>query len=126
MNSDILKKRTYNFALSIIDILDDLPKSVTSDVMGKQLLKSATSIGANYRAACKAKSKADFINKIKIVEEEADETEYWINLMKDSNNFKKIDFNEVLKEAMELNKIFSASAKTAKSNQKNSNIKVVN
>ncbi len=126
MNSDILKKRTYNFALSIIDLLDDLPKSVTSDVMGKQLLKSATSIGANYRAACKAKSKADFINKIKIVEEEADETEYWINLMKDSNNFKKIDFNEVLKEAMELNKIFSASAKTAKSNQKNSNNKVVN
>jgi len=126
MNSDILKKRTYNFALSIIDLLDDLPKSVTSDVMGKQLLKSATSIGANYRAACKAKSKADFINKIKIVEEEADETEYWINLMKDSDNFKKIDFNEVLKEAMELNKIFSASAKTAKSNQKNSNNKVVN
>lgn len=118
MNSDILKKRTYNFALSVIDLIDEMPKTMAADVLSRQLLRSATSVGANYRSACKAKSTPDFINKLKIVEEEADESEYWLSLIKDCKKFKISNIESALKEATELNRIFSASARTAKSNNK--------
>jgi len=118
MNSEILKKRTYNFALSVIDLIDEMPKTMAADVLSRQLLRSATSVGANYRSACKAKSTPDFINKLKIVEEEADESEYWLSLIKDCKKFKISNIESALKEATELNRIFSASARTAKSNNK--------
>ena len=79
-----LKRRTKNFALAIIGLVDDLPKGRTAEVIGRQLLRSGTSVGANYRAACRAKSAADFIAKMGIVEEEADECIYWTELLADA------------------------------------------
>lgn len=114
---EILKKRTFDFALKTLRTIDNLKKSSANEVMGKQILRSATSVGANYRAACKAKSTADFINKLKIVEEESDESVYWLELIKAYNNIEDANYEFLLKESMELEKIFAASAITAKSNK---------
>jgi four helix bundle protein len=76
MNSDELKQRTKEFAINIIRLVDSLSNDKTAIILGKQLARAATSVGANYRAACRARSKADFISKITIVEEEADECQY--------------------------------------------------
>ena len=78
MDEETFKSRTKKLAVAIIKEVNTLPRSVVADVIGKQLVRSGTSIGANYRAACRAKSTADMINKMKIVEEESDETEYWL------------------------------------------------
>jgi four helix bundle protein len=96
-------------------LVESLPPVKSSDVLGKQLLRSATSVGANYRAACRARSKADFISKIAVVEEEADESLYWLELLDESGLAKKDDLSPLLKEADELTAIFTAAAKTAKS-----------
>jgi len=118
MNSEILKKRTFDFALNVMKMIDELPKCKSHDVVSYQLLKSSTSVGANYRAACKAKSSPDFINKLKIVGEEADESEYWLALLQAYGKGEEKIIAPLLKESTELNKIFSASAKTAKLNGK--------
>lgn len=76
-----LKERTKNFALKVIRVVEMLPKGRITDILGRQLMKAGTSVGANYRAACRAKSTADFISKMGIVEEEADETIYWMELL---------------------------------------------
>jgi four helix bundle protein len=81
MNEEIFKARTKQLALKIIELVESLPRNRTADVIGRQLLRSGTSIGANYRAACRGKSKADVISKLAIVEEEADETIYWMELL---------------------------------------------
>lgn len=120
ISADILKKRTFDFALTTLRTVDKLNKSASNEVMGRQLIRSATSVGANYRAACKAKSTADFINKLKIVEEESDESVYWLELIKAYNEIEQPNFELVLKEAKELEKIFAASAITAKNNFKKS------
>lgn len=78
MNSQDLKQRTKSFALRIIKLVESLPRERVSDVLGKQILRSGTSVGSNYRAACRAKSPADFIFKLGIVEEELDETIFWL------------------------------------------------
>jgi len=78
-----LKDRKKNFALRIIRLVEALPKGRTTDIIGKQLLRSGTSVGANYRAACRARSTADFISKMGIVEEEADESIFWMELLID-------------------------------------------
>ncbi len=83
MKRDI-QHRTKQFALRIIRLVEGLPKNKVTDVIGRQLLKSGTSVGANYRAACRAKSKADFIYKLGIVEEEADESLFWLELLVES------------------------------------------
>src|SRR5215213_3350350 len=83
MNSDEMKRRTRAFALRIVRLVESLPPSRTADVIGKQLLRCGTSVGANYRASCRAKSPADFIAKMGIVEEEADESVYWLELLVD-------------------------------------------
>lgn len=80
MNEREFKARTKDIALRVIRLVDSLPSRRSADVIGKQLLRSGTSIGANYRAACRGKSTADVINKLAIVEEEADESLYWIEL----------------------------------------------
>ena len=118
MNSDELKERTKQFAIKIIKLMESLPKGKVSDVLGKQLLRSATSVGANYRAACRARSKADFISKITIVEEEADESLYWLELMAQSRLLENEHFVPLMKEADELTAIFTASGKTAKGKTK--------
>ena len=80
MTKDELKRRTRRFALEVIWLVDSLPRTRTTEIVGRQLLRSGTSVGANYRAACRARSPADFISKMGIVEEEADESIYWMEL----------------------------------------------
>jgi four helix bundle protein len=119
MNQQELKNRTKRFALKIIQLVETLPKSRTGDVIGRQLLKSATSVGANYRAACRARSHADFISKMGIVEEEADETIYWLELLIESRLMKRNLIEDLVKEADELTAIFTASCKSAKARNRN-------
>ncbi|MBI3193730.1 MAG: four helix bundle protein [Ignavibacteriae bacterium] len=114
MTPEELKARTKKFALNIIKLVEALPNGRTGDVLGKQLLRSATSVGANYQSACKARSKADFISKITIVEEEADESQFWLELIEGSNLSKLDAIKPLLIEAKELTAIFTASGKTAK------------
>jgi len=84
MDENLFKRRTKQLALRISKIVEGLPKSRTADVLGRQLIRSGTSIGANYRAACRGKSTADVIAKLRIVEEEADESAYWMELLIES------------------------------------------
>lgn len=111
-----LEERTKRFSISIIQLVKTLPKSKAADVIGYQILKSATSIGANYREAARAESKADFIHKIGVVEKEANETLYWLELIKESL-VQKNSVDHLLKECDELLAIFVASGKTAKRNR---------
>ncbi len=89
MNRELLKKRTKEFALRAINLVDSLPRCTSGDVLGKQLLRSATSVGANYRSACRGRSEAEFVAKLGVVIEEADESEYWVELIADSGLMKK-------------------------------------
>lgn len=114
MNSEELKKRTKQFALDIIKLVENFPKNRIGDVLGKQLLKSATSLGANYRSACRSQSHAHFVSKISIVEEEADESLYWLELATESGLVREENVKRLIKEANELTSIFTASRKTAK------------
>ncbi len=117
MTSDELKKRTKKFALDVIDISALLPKDRVGDILARQLVRAATSVGANYRAACRARSKADFISKIKIVEEESDESMYWLELILEKKLLPERECKLLLSEADELTAIFSATAIQAKRNQ---------
>lgn len=112
-----LKLRTKKFALNIIKLVKTLPDDKVGRVLGNQILRSGTSVSANYRSACKARSKADFISKITIVEEEADETTLWLELIMESDTLNN-DFTKLLhKEANELTAIFTSFGKTAKENK---------
>jgi four helix bundle protein len=117
MIKDELLTRTKRFALDIIILSESIPINQAGKVISNQLLRSATSVGANYRAACKARSHADFISKIGIVEEEADESQYWLELLIESKLLGDNQINKLLKEAEELTAIFTASGKTAKNNK---------
>ncbi len=114
MSNENLKARTKQFALEIIKLIEALPSGKTCDVVGRQLLRSATSVGANYRAACRAKSPADFIFKMGIVEEEADESNFWIELLVESGKLNSTKAAPLLKECNELVAITVASIRTAK------------
>ncbi len=114
MNPEELKKRTKEFAIRIIKLVNLLPKNSIGHTIGNQLLRAGTSVGANYRAACRAKSNRDFIYKINIVEEEADETMFWLELIIETELLPKSRINSLLNEANELAAIFTATGKTAK------------
>jgi four helix bundle protein len=114
MNADVLRARTRAFSLRVIKLVQSLPKSMVSDVLGKQVLRCATSVGANYRAACRAQSDAMFISKLSIVVEEADETVYWLELIRDVELVKPELLTELIDEAEQILKIMAASRKTAK------------
>jgi four helix bundle protein len=114
MNSEEMKNRTKQFALRVIRLVESLPETRTSNVIGGQLLRSGTSVGANYRAVCRAKSTADFINKLAIVEEESDESMYWIELLIESNQIKKNLVENLHKEADEILSIVVSAIKTSK------------
>lgn len=109
-----LEARTKQFALRIINLISDLPKTKAADVLGYQLLKSGTSIGANYREANRAQSREDFIHKIAICEKEAAETEYWLELFVEAYLGPVAQIESLLKESRELLAIFVASGRTAK------------
>lgn len=113
-----LKARTKQFALRVIRLVESLPKSRTADVLGKQLIRSATSAGANYRAACRARSAAEFQAKLGIVEEEVDESAYWIELLIETGLTKANLVMPLLDEAGELTAIIVTSIKTSRRNNK--------
>lgn len=107
MDKKVLQERTKRFHIDIIKFCDDFPRSAVGFEISKQVLRSAGSVSTNYRASARAKSKADFINKIQIVIEEADESLYWLD-----------EITRLIKEANELTAIFTATNKTAKLNIK--------
>jgi len=118
MNKDELKDRFKQFALRIIRLCQSLPKEKTADVIRGQLLRAGTSTGANYRAACRAKSTADFIYKLGIVEEELDESLYWMELLIEAKILKEHLVSELMKEGNELLSIIISSLKTSKGKSK--------
>ena len=113
--SQQLKNRTKKFAIETIRFLESIQITVASRIIKRQLVRSATSVGANYRAACRAKSDKDYINKLKICEEESDECCYWLELLADlvSDNNQKLQ--ELKQESSELTAIFVSSIKKVKS-----------
>jgi four helix bundle protein len=114
MTAEEMKKRTRGFALRVLKLVESLPNTQTADVLGKQLLRCGTSAGANYRAACRAKSKPDFIAKLSIVEEEADEAIYWIELLIEANLIKPNLVENLLDEANQILSIVVSAIKTTK------------
>ena len=114
MSEQDLKSRTKAFALRAINLGDSVPNARSADVIARQLIRAATSVGANYRAARRARSHKDFVNKLGIVEEEADECCYWLELLADSGHVKPPRLASLQKEADELTAIIVASIRTAK------------
>lgn len=118
MNEDFLQVRTRKFALAIIRLCETLPKGRTSDIIAKQLIRCGSSVGANYRAACRGRSKPDFISKLGIVLEEIDESIYWLDLLVEANLITKEKGEAAIKEADEIIAMVVASLKTAKASLK--------
>ena len=118
MNAEELSKRLQLFAVRIITMAEALPHTATGNAIRNQIVRSGTSPGTNYRAACLAKSKKDFINKLKIVEEELDETVYWIEIILLLKLIKQNLIDDLYKEAKALFAIISRSIKTCKQNEK--------
>lgn len=117
MKNENLKQRTRAFALAVIKLVESLPNERVSNVLGNQLLRSGTSVGANYRSATRAKSPADFIAKMAIVEEESDESAFWMDLLQEANRLKAGAALPLIKEANELTAIAVASIRTARRTQ---------
>ena len=115
--ADALKERTKQFALRIVRLFRSLPRTEEARVIGKQLLRSGTSVAANYRAVCRARSKPEFVAKIGVVVEETDETVFWLELLVDSRIVPAAKLDGLLAEANELLAIFAASQRTARSRQ---------
>jgi four helix bundle protein len=109
-----LKDRTKRFALDVVRFCSTLPVKPEFRVIGGQLMRAGTSVGANYRAACRSKSKADFINKLSIVEEEADESEYWLELVENLLSSNRMELVRLKSEAGQLVAIMVQSKKTAR------------
>ena len=114
MDKKELKGRTKQFALRVIHLVEALPRTQTARVIGNQLLRLATSVAANYRAVCRARSQADFVHKLGIVEEEADESLFWLEMVVETNLMPAARVQDLIQEADELTAIFVASRKTAK------------
>ena len=123
MDEKVFKSRTKKLAVAIIKEVDKLPRSPAGDVIGKQLVRSGTSIGANYRAACRAKSHPDMINKMKIVEEESDETEYWLEILVEAGLVSQNQIASIYKETDEILAMTVASIKTLRAHQSSFNRK---
>lgn len=114
MTREELKERFRQFSLRIIKMVDAMPKTISSNAIAQQIIRSGTSPAANYRAACLAKSDKDFINKLKIVEEEIDETTHWLSIIIDSGMLPKNRVQDLYDESLALGKITSKSIITAK------------
>ena len=118
MTTEELKERIRKFGVRVLKMSDHLPENQSAMVIAKQIIRSASSAGANYRAACRSKSTRDFINKLKIVEEELDETEYWLILINEMEFIAADRLNDLKREVNELLAIIVQSLKTAKTNQR--------
>ncbi len=114
---DALKLRTKEFAKRIVRLVDSLPNGTSEKVLANQLLRSGTSVGSNYRALCRSKSIKDFINKTSIIEEEADETAFWLELLIETDEIPAQKAAALLQESNELVAMFVASRKTALARQ---------
>jgi len=112
MNEQLFKERTRQLALKVIELVSELPPGKAGDILGRQILRSGTSVGANYRAACRSKSAADMIHKLSIVEEEADETIYWLELLRESKIAPSTKLGWLLKETDKLVAMTVASIRT--------------
>ena len=123
MTKEELKKRTKQFALAVVRLAELLPNSRTGNTIGSQMIRSCTSVAANYRSACRARSNADFISKITVVEKECDETLFWLEFISEAGltDYEKLE--QLIAEANELTAIFTASGKTAKQNNPKSPIR---
>lgn len=118
MNKEELKQRTKTFALRVMNMIDHLPKTTKGRVIADQLMRSATSVAANYRASCRARSKAEFIAKIGNVLEEADESAFWLELTVDGGLLPATRLDSLIKEADELSAIMFTARRTAVQNAK--------
>ena len=112
MNEQEFKDRTKRLGIQIIHLLEELPRNRTTDVLARQLLRSATSVGANYRAACRGRSSADVISKLSIVEEESDETLYWLEIFSELGLLPTAKVASLISEADEILAMTVASIKT--------------
>ncbi len=117
MNADELKARTKQFALRVMKLVNALPRTTAGRTVADQLVRAATSVGANYRAACRGRSTAEFIAKLSIVVEEADESCYWLELIMDGELLPKDQVVDLYREANEITAIMTASRKTARENK---------
>jgi four helix bundle protein len=117
MTREEMKRRTKTYANRIVKQCSALPENWVARTLGKQLLRSGTSVGANYRAVCRAKSNSDFINKLRIVEEECDESLFWMELLVDNDFVKPSLLESLMKEADEILAIVVSSAKTARTSR---------
>ena len=127
MSEPDLKKRKKAFALRILKLADALPKTTAGRALSSQIVRSGTSVAANYRAACRAKSSPDFIAKMAIVEEEADETLFWLELLEESELLPAAKLTAIKQEADELIAITVTSIKTARRNRAdNSGLRIPN
>ncbi len=115
MDERTFKERTRKLALAVVQLVESLPRNQTAMILGKQLLRAGTSVGANYRAARRGKPAADVIAKLSIVEEEADESIYWMELLADANIVERDRVSPLTKEANELLAVTVASIKTLRS-----------
>jgi four helix bundle protein len=122
MDRKELQQRTKKFHVDVIKLCSDFPKNAAGFETAKQLIRAAGSVGANYRATVRAKSNADFIYKIEIVLEEADESNYWLEVVKEAGIKTGIEVDRLIDEANQLTAIFAATDKTAKSNRNKSDI----
>ena len=114
MTKEELKERYRRFALGIISLVNNMPNSIASLAIARQIIRSGTSPSANYRAACIAKSDKDFLNKLKMVEEEIDETSHWLSLIIDSEMLPKSKVQSLFEESIELRKITTKAILTTK------------
>ena len=109
-----IKSRTKAIRMGVIHLVDHLPNKPAAWILSKQILRSSTAIGANYRASCRAKSTADFINKLKMVEEETDETIYWLEILEETGMVAADKTKELMSEAKQILAIVIASIKTSR------------
>ncbi len=114
MTTEEMKARTKAFSLRSIRLVERLPAGRVADILGRQLIRCTTSVGANYRAACLARSRAEFASKLQIALEEADESQYWLELLQGSGMIDENQVSEVLQEAKELTAILMAALKTTR------------
>ena len=114
MTPEEMKKRTKSFALRTIRLVESIPNNRSANVIGRQLIKSGTSVGANYRSACRSRTDKDFLARMGIVEEEADESTYWMELLVESNLVKRELVMDLMNECEEILKMVVSSIRTAR------------
>jgi len=124
MTPEQLKVRTKHFALEVIALVGTLPRTLVAEIIAGQMVRSGTSTGANYRAACRARSRAEFVAKIGVAEEEADETQYWLELLLETKLKKSEAVKRLIAEAAELVAILSAGRKPARDAEKERRVRV--